>query len=67
MIQFTVDGAAFGTPQPLVTGTLTYSLNVSTLTGLHTIGANYLGDSTYAGSKPGVLGTISSQANGGNT
>lgn len=56
-VQFTVDGVAFGTPQTLTNGSLTsYSLNVGSLTGLHTIGAIYQGDSVYAGSA-GQLGT----------
>jgi Pro-kumamolisin, activation domain len=66
MVQLTVDGVAFGTPQPLVSGALTnYSLNVGSLTGLHTIGAIYLGDAVYAGSS-GQLGTVTSFAEGGN-
>lgn len=64
-VQFTVDGKAIGTPQPLAAnGTLTYLLDVSTLSGLHTIGASYLGDGNYAPSS-GQLGSIAAQASGG--
>jgi hypothetical protein len=61
-IQFTIDGANVGSPQPLVTGALSYSLNVSAYSGLHTIGATYSGDSVFAASA-GQLGSLSDGTN----
>jgi subtilase family serine protease len=63
-IQFTVDGVAIGSAQPLSNGSLTNTLNVSALSGVHTIGAIYSGDTIFAGSA-GQLGAIASNANGG--
>jgi subtilase family serine protease len=55
-IQFLVDNNAVGTPQPLVSGAVTYALPTTTISsGGHTVSAVYSGDSNYAGSKGTVL------------
>ena len=55
-IQFLVDNKAVGTPQPLVSGALTFALSTSTISsGGHTVSAVYSGDGNYAGSKGTLL------------
>ncbi len=56
-VQFFVDNVAVGTPQQLVSGTVSnYSLVTSSLSsGGHTVSAVYSGDGNYAGSKGTLL------------
>ncbi len=63
-VQFLVDNAAVGAPQPLAGGAVAYTLNTTGLSsGGHTISAVYSGDSAFAGSKGTLLasdGTLAS-------
>jgi hypothetical protein len=62
-IQFLVDNKPVGTPQPLVSGTLTFGLPTATITsGGHTVSAAYSGDGNYAGSKGTLLAADSTFA-----
>lgn len=55
-VQILVDNVAVGAPQLLANGSLTYTLNTSTLSsGAHTVSATYLGDATFAGSKGSLI------------
>ncbi len=56
LVQFLVDNVALGAPVALANGALTYTLNTSTLSsGGHAIGAVYLGDNSFSGSKGSLL------------
>jgi subtilase family serine protease len=62
-IQFLVDNKAVGTPQPLVSGALTFALSTATISsGGHTVSAVYSGDGNYAGSKGTLLAADSTFA-----
>ncbi len=62
-IQFLVDNAAVGAPQPLISGVVAYSLNTTGLSsGGHTISAVYSGDTAFAGSKGTLLASDGSAA-----
>jgi subtilase family serine protease len=62
-IQFFVDNKPVGTPQPLVSSTLTFGLPTATITsGGHTVSAVYSGDGNYAGSKGTLLAADSTFA-----
>jgi hypothetical protein len=62
-VQFFIDNKAVGTPQPLVSGSLTFALSTATITsGGHTVSAVYSGDNTFAGSKGTLLASDGSFA-----
>jgi hypothetical protein len=62
-VQFFIDNTAVGTPQPLVSGSLTFPLSTATIaSGGHTVSAVYSGDNTFAGSKGTLLASDGSFA-----
>ena len=60
-VQVLLDRALAGTPVTLVNGTATFTLNtVGLSSGSHTVGASYVGNGTYAGSKGALLINVTS-------
>ncbi len=57
-VQFLIDNNPVGTPQPLVSGAVTFALSTSAIaSGGHNVSAVYSGDTNYAGSKGTLLAT----------
>ncbi|WP_110206695.1 Ig-like domain repeat protein [Nocardioides daejeonensis] len=54
-VQFTVDGADFGAPVPVGSGTVTSAPTSSLSTGNHTVGAVYSGDANINGSSAATV------------